>query len=116
MRYQLGQVLRIKPVVTVCQEEGDQKGTYISAGRARSLPGAINVFIKIISDSVGDGNKLRAISMYADDPSLADQLNEQLKERFDCVYLEKVPTAPALGVHVGPKALGVSWAAGDWPV
>ena len=115
VRYQVGQALRIKPIVTVAKE-GEKKGTYITAGRARSLPKAIDVFLKHITHHVGEGNKLRAISMYGDDPALARELNEHLTEHFDCVYLEVVPTAPVLGVHVGPKALGVSYAAGDWPV
>lgn len=115
VRYQVAQALHIKPVVTVCQE-GEKLGTYITAGRARSLAKAIDVFVKIITDQVGEGNKLRAISMFGDDPSLTEALNAQLAARFDCVFLEMVPTAPVLGVHVGPKAMGVGYAGGDWPV
>ncbi|MBN2303792.1 MAG: DegV family protein [Anaerolineae bacterium] len=115
VRYQIGQILHIKPVITVAQE-GEKLGTYITAGRARSLPKTIEVFVKIIEDRVGAGNKLRAISMYGDDSALTEALNAQLADRFDCVYLNMVPTAAVLGVHVGPKAMGVSFAAGDWPV
>lgn len=43
-------------------------------------------------------------------------MNNRLEDLFDCVYLEMVPTAPVLGVHVGPKALGIGYAIGDWPV
>lgn len=115
VRYQLGQALRIKPIVTVAKT-GDNAGTYVTAGRVRSLTKAAEGFIKHIEADVGTGNKLRAISMYGDDPTLAEQLNGELERRFDCVFLETMPTAPVLGVHVGPKALGVSYAAGDWPV
>jgi DegV family protein with EDD domain len=115
VRYQLGQVLNIKPIITVCKT-GDKAGTYISAGRARSLPKANEEFIKQITAAVGAGNKLRAVSLYGNDPTLAEELNRQLAERFDCVYLHAVPTAPVLGVHVGPGALGVGYAPGDWPV
>lgn len=115
VRYHVGQALSIKPVVTVAQS-GDKQGTYVPAGRARSLTKVIDVFLKLIEEQVGRGNPLRAITMYGDDPTLAEELNERLAEMFDCVYLEKLPTAPVLGVHVGPKALGVSYAGGDWPV
>lgn len=115
VRYQLGQVLSIKPIITV-SKSGDKAGTYVSAGRARSLAKANDEFVKQITAAVGAGNKLRAVSLYGDDPTLAEALNKQLAERFDCVYLHAVPTAPVLGVHVGPGALGVGYVAGDWPV
>lgn len=115
VRYQIGQVLHIKPIIMVAKT-GDKKGTYVSAGRARSLAKTVDAFVEHIAKSVGEGNKLRAISMYGDDPTLAIDLNARLAARFDCVYLDMVPTAAVLGVHVGPKALGVSFAAGDWPV
>ncbi|NDJ78721.1 MAG: DegV family protein [Chloroflexi bacterium] len=115
VRYQVGQALRIKPVVTVCKT-GDKAGTYIPAGRVRSLAKAADFFIDQITEAVGAGNKLRAISLYGDDPTLAQQMNARLTDMFDCVYLDMVPTAPVLGVHVGPGALGISYAPGDWPV
>lgn len=112
--YQLGQVLRIKPVVTVAKT-GDKAGTYIPAGRARSLVKAGEVFIKTIVEHIGEGAKLRAVTVYGDDRTVVDGLNARLREVFDVVYLETIPTAPVLGVHVGPSALGIGYAAGDWP-
>ncbi len=113
--YQLGQLLHIKPIITVAKT-GPKVGTYIQAGRARSMAKAIDVFVSQIVEQVGAGSKLRAISLYGDSSELAEQLNQQLAGTFDCVYLAMMPTAPVLGVHVGPKALGVGFAAGDWPV
>lgn len=115
VRYQIGQVLHIKPVITVAKS-GDKAGSYVQAGRVRSLPKAVDAFIEHITAQVGTGNKLRAITLYGSDSRLALELNRQLAQRFDCVYLEAVPTAPVLGVHVGPSALGIGYAAGDWPV
>lgn len=115
VRYQIGQVLHIKPIITV-SKEGDTVGTYITKGRARSMSKAIDQFVNIITGVVGEGNKLRAIALYGDDPALASQLNATLAQRFECVTLEMVPTAPVLGVHTGPDALGVGFAGGDWPV
>ncbi|MBN1680734.1 MAG: DegV family protein [Anaerolineae bacterium] len=115
VRYQIGQALRIKPIITVTKE-GDAAGTYVSAGRARSLAKAIDVFVERIAKDVGEDNKLRAIALYGDDSTLADQLITRLQDQFDCVLATVVPTAPVLGVHVGPKTLGVGYASGDWPV
>jgi DegV family protein with EDD domain len=115
VRYQVGQVLRIKPIVTVTKE-GDAAGTYVPAGRTRSLPKAIDIFVQRIADDIGADNKLRAIALYGDDPTLANQLIDRLRDQFDCVLAAAVPTAPVLGVHVGPGALGIGYAPGDWPV
>ena len=115
VRYQVGQVLRIKPVVTVAKS-GDKAGTYVPAGRARSLVKAGEVFIKNMTEHIGEGTTIRAVALYGNDPSVAQQFLERLQEVFDCVYLDMVPTAPVLGVHVGPGALGIGYAAGNWPV
>ena len=115
VRYQIGQALSIKPIVTVTKT-GPKAGTYTSAGRARSLGKAVDVFMEHITQQIGTGAKLRVITIYGDDPTLAIQLNKRLEDQFDCVYLDTVPTAPVLGVHVGPKALGIGYASGDWPV
>lgn len=115
VRYQIGQVLSIKPIVTVCKT-GPKAGTYVPAGRVRSLVKAIDAFIEHVSERVQPGGKLRAVLLYGDDPTLAVQLKKQLAEKFDCVYLELIPTAPVLGVHVGPKALAIGYITGDWPV
>lgn len=115
VRYHIGQALRIKPVVTVAKE-GPEKGTYIQAGRVRSLAKAVDAFVELMVQQLGAGSKLRAVALYGDDPTIATQLNARLAETFDCVYLHMVPTAPVLGVHVGPGALGIGFAKGDWPV
>lgn len=115
VRYQIGQMLHIKPIITVAKT-GPKAGAYVQVGRARSMAKAVDVFVSQIAEHVDAGGKLRAISLYGDSPELAEQLNRRLAETFDCVYLEMMPTAPVLGVHVGPKALGVGYAGGDWPV
>lgn len=115
VRYQIGQALSIKPIVTVAKT-GEKAGTYVPAGRVRSLAKAGEAFIEQMKTRLGAGSKLRAITLYGDDPRLAEQLNARLKQEFDCVFLDLVPTAPVLGVHVGPSALGIGYAPGDWPV
>ncbi|MCD4684750.1 MAG: DegV family protein [Anaerolineae bacterium] len=115
VRYQIGQVLNIKPVVTVAKT-GDKAGTYVSAGRARSLVKAGEVFIKNMIEHIGEGATIRAVTVFGDDPEVVNGFNVRLREAFDVVYLGTVPTAPVLGVHVGPGALGIGYASGDWPV
>lgn len=115
VRYHIGQALHIKPIITV-SKQGDTAGTYIQAGRTRSMSKAVDHLVQTVIERVGAGNKLRAISLYGDDSSLAAQLNRELAQHFDCVALEMIPTAPVLGVHTGPDALGLGFAPGDWPI
>lgn len=114
VQYQVGQLLKIKPIVTV-EKNGPKAGTYVSAGRARSLAKAGDIFIERAAEAAGVGGKLRAVAVYGSDPALAESMLERLGREFDLVYGAAIPTAPVLGVHVGPGALGLSYAPGDWP-
>jgi len=117
VQYHVAQVLKVKPIVTV-SKAGDTLGTYITAGRVRSLAKAVDGFADLISKDVPAGSKLRAMVFYGigDTPALAARLMDKLKERFDCVFLESAYSTPVLGVHVGPLALDIGYAAGDWDV
>lgn len=115
VQYQVGQLLKIKPIVTV-EKHGPKAGTYISAGRARSLAKAGDIFIERAAEAAGPMGKLRAVAVYGNDPTLAQAMIERLKREFDLVYAAAIPTAPVLGVHVGPAALGLIYAPGDWPI
>lgn len=117
VKYHVAQALNIRPVISV-SKSGPETGTYIQAGRARSLEKALDVFVKHIAAEVGEGAKLRAMTFHGIDPTpaLAAALNDRLQQMFDCVFLEKALSTPVLGVHVGPKAIDVGYAAGDWAV
>jgi DegV family protein with EDD domain len=117
VEYHVAQVLKIKPVITV-SKSGSTLGTYISAGRARSLPKAVDVFVDHVTKEIGAGNKLRAMVFYGigDTPALAARLTDQLRQRFDCVFLESAYSTPVLAVHVGPLAFAIGYAVGDWEV
>lgn len=117
VEYQIAQVLKIKPVITV-SKTGHTRGTYISAGRVRSLPKAVDAFVDHINKEIGAGSKLRAMVFYGmgNTPTLAERLTDQLQQRFDCVFLESAYSTPVLAVHVGPLAFAIGYAAGDWEV
>jgi DegV family protein with EDD domain len=117
VRYHIAQTLRIKPIITV-SKSGETAGTYVSAGRARSMEKAVDAFVNLIVKDVGEGSTLRAMSFHGDDPmpEIVARLNEQLRARFDVVFLASASSTPVLGVHVGPLAFDVGYAPGDWPV
>jgi DegV family protein with EDD domain len=117
VQYHVAQALHIKPIITV-SKSGETEGTYITAGRIRSLEKAVDGFVTHIVKDVGEGNKLRAMTFYGigKTPELAVRIQEKLKQHFDCVFLDSAPSTPVLGVHVGPLALDIGYAAGDWDV
>jgi DegV family protein with EDD domain len=117
VKYHVAQALNIRPVISV-SKSGPETGTYIQAGRTRSLEKALDVFVRHIAAEVGEGSTLRAMTFHGipPTPSLATALNDRLQQHFDCVFLEKALSTPVLGVHVGPKAIDIGYAAGDWPV
>ena len=107
----LGGLLNLKPVVMV-----DKKtGTYVNAGRARSYRGGIEAVTNQVTRKYGEGTPLRVGLLYGTHPEDADQALEQLAARHPIVWSDRTGVNPVLSVHVGPRALGVAAAPGDWP-
>lgn len=117
VQYRVGQALNIKPIVTV-SKSGATRGTYVSAGRVRSLDKAVDEFVKLMLKDVPAGSKIRAMGFHGvgKTPGLIARLEEQIRAHFDCVFFEAAYSTPVLGVHVGPLALDVGYVAGDWDI
>lgn len=117
VQYRVGQALSIKPIITV-SKSGSTLGTYISAGRARSLDKVIDTFVKLMLKDVPEGSKIRAMAFHGvgKTPELIARLEEQVRATFDCVFFETAYSTPILGVHVGPLAFDVGYVAGDWEI
>ena len=111
VRAALGSLLSLKPVVYVDKETG----TYVSVGRARTFPKAIQALVRKVGELVPEGAPLRVAIAYGDDRSEADGLLALLRERFELHWVGFAPIGPTLAVHTGPKALGLCVAAGPWP-
>jgi fatty acid-binding protein DegV len=116
--FYVAQTLRLKPIITV-SKEGQSAGTYISGTeRPHTMQAAVDALFRHVAREIEPRGKLRTIILQSGDTSgeLAQQLAEKLCERFDCKYLETLLVAPVLAVHTGENALGITFAAGDWPV
>jgi DegV family protein with EDD domain len=117
VRYHVAQALSIKPMITV-SKSGSTAGTYITAGRIRRLEKAADAFVDKVIKDVGEGNKLRAMIFHGIEPTpdIAARIRERLQQHFDCVFLQTAYSTPVLGVHVGPLAVDIGYAGGDWEV
>jgi len=47
--------------------------------------------------------------MHADVPEEAEQLRDEVRQRFDCVESIVTEFTPVMGVHTGPGLLGVAY-------
>ena len=117
VRYHVGEMLRIKPLITV-SKSGETLGTYVSAGRVRSLEKGVDAFVKQVLRDVTPGSTLRAMVFHGvgNTPELAESVVAELKQHYDCIFATTAYSTPILGVHVGPLALDMGYMAGDWPV
>ena len=116
--YYVAQTLRLKPIITV-SKEGETAGTYISGTeRPHTLAAAVDALVRHVVKDTDPHGKVRVMILYSGDMAreLAEQLREKLCERFGCTYMEVLPVAPVIAVHTGLNALGIAYAAGDWPV
>ncbi len=116
--FHVAQTLHLKPIITV-SKEGPTAGTYITgAERPYTMQAAVDALVRHVVKDVEPRSKLRVMILYSGSAftELVSKLDEKLRERFDCIYLETLAIGPVLAVHTGPGALGIAYVAGDWPV
>lgn len=116
--YHVARTLGLKPIITV-SKEGDTAGTYVPGSeRPRSLKAALSAFERAIAKHVQPRDPIRVLVGHGDiqSGSLAEDLKARLVERFHCVQIDTFTTSAVNATHVGPSAVGVAFARGDWPV
>ena len=107
----LGNVLNLKPVVTVDKESG----TYVTAGRARTWPKAIDAIATQVTERFGTGTPLKAGVVYGEEQGDAESLVERVRQRHEVLWSDAAPVGVALVVHTGPRAVGLAVAPARWP-
>ncbi len=107
----LGNMLNLKPVVTVDKSTG----AYTTAGRARTWPKALDAIAQQVSRRFGADTPVRAALVYGDDRDDADHLLERLQARHPVTWSDAAPVGTALVIHTGPKAVGLAVAPAAWP-
>jgi fatty acid kinase fatty acid binding subunit len=94
----LGSVLSIKPVITV---EG---GIVHAAGKVRTRSKAL----RFMSDQLQPGSVESACVLHANAPDV-DEFLSQLERSVPRTDIVVAQIGPVVGVHVGPRAMGVVW-------
>ena len=109
MKGLIASILNIKPIIGVEKV----RGTYVQLGQARAFKGAIRGLVDVIAKQYAAGSKLRLQVLHAFNLEGAQLLQEELKQRFECVWLPLGNISLVLGAHTGPSMVGVAYAPFD---
>jgi DegV family protein with EDD domain len=102
----LASVLNIKPIIGV-EKKG---GTYYQIGQSRSFKKAIHSVADHIEEHHPKGSHLRVQVLHANNPAGAEDLRQQIDERFNCHWLPTGHISLVLGAHTGPSMVGAAFA------
>jgi DegV family protein with EDD domain len=96
----LGSALSIKPILYI------KDGRIEPLEKQRSRKRSIARLLEIMGEKVGSSEVHVAI-LHGNIPNEAHDLEEQIRERFNCVELVTSEMGPVIGVHAGPGTLGL---------
>lgn len=106
----VGSFLNLKPIITVDKEDG----RFQPHSRIRTFKAAVRKMVDLTEESLGAGTPGRFLITYGETVAEARALEEELRRRFDVRWLYIGTAGPTLGAHVGPRALALAFAPGDW--
>ncbi len=93
----IGDVLHIKPVITVNHE-----GVYVTLSKAFGLNRSLLSMRQLMIDKFG--KELVDFTVhYGADPIKANELGERMKQELNIRHLTISPLTPVLGIHTGPE-------------
>jgi DegV family protein with EDD domain len=95
-------VLNLKPVFTL--NHGDARTVALPT----NTKNAVKRIMKLLEKEVS-GARLHAAVMHADAPNPAQELLEQVSDRFRCEEVFITEFTPVMGTHTGPGLFGVAF-------
>jgi DegV family protein with EDD domain len=96
----LGNVLQIKPILTV---EGGEVTTF---SKVRTRGRALAEIARVLSDDIAAHGLAQVIVHYIGDPAPAEQFAREHIEPLAGCPVRVIPVSPVIGLHVGP-AVGI---------
>ena len=92
----IGDILHIKPVITVNDE-----GVYVTLSKGFGLQRSLIKMKDIFVDKFGQ-DQIDLIVHYGNDKDKAEELSERLKKDLNVRHVVLSPLTPVLGIHTGP--------------
>jgi len=105
----LNSVLNIKPVFTLNHANAR------TVALPRSTKSAMNRILKLMDKDAGE-KSIHVAVMHADALDNATELQNRIRDRFQCEELFITEFTPVMGVHTGPGLLGVAFYSQETPV
>ena len=97
-----GALLHLKPIIHVSKADGK----YSTAGKARTLPKAIEVITDHLAHLYSSAGPVWITIMHGKFAEQANVLTQALQARLNVARLEVLRISPVLGVHTGPGVVG----------
>jgi DegV family protein with EDD domain len=98
----LGSMLQIKPIVYVAD------GIVAALAKPRTMSRAVQLMLKEIARRTGS-RPLHVAVLHADVLDAAEELRQQIHDRFECIELHITEFTPVMGAHAGSGVLGVAF-------
>jgi DegV family protein with EDD domain len=102
----LGVALRIKPILTINNQEVDV------LAKTRTTSRGIQIMLKEMKNRVDD-QPVHVAVLHADALDQAYGLKQLVQEQFECVEIFTCSITPVMGAHTGPGLLGLAFYAED---
>jgi DegV family protein with EDD domain len=96
----LGSTLNIKPILYI------KDGRIEPLERQRTRKRSVSRLLELMEEKVGS-QKVSVAVLHGNAPEEAHQLQETIRERFNCDELVTSDMGPVIGVHAGPGTLGL---------
>lgn len=96
----LGSTLNIKPILYI------KDGRIEPLERQRTRKRSVSRLLELMEEKVGN-QKVSVAVLHGNVPEEAHQLQEAIRERFNCDELITSDMGPVIGVHAGPGTLGL---------
>ena len=103
-RAMAGQLLNIKPILTITD------GEVVPVKRVRGNRKAMEEFVREFTDATTDGPALKVGIAHADAPERAEALRKMVRAERPQAEIEVVTVlGPVVGTHAGPGTVGFFW-------
>ena len=97
-----GTLLNLKPLLEI------RDGRVEPLAKVRTRKKALRRALEVLAKRFDGQDSLRMMVLHAECPEGAEQLAQQVRERFGCTSLQLAEIGPVIGTHAGPGTLGLA--------
>ncbi len=102
----LGTALNFKPLLEI------KDGVFEGLERVRTRVKALNRLVELLMERIGERRPIHLGVLHANAQELAEDLLDKVSQKMDLAQSLITEIGPAVGVHLGPGAVGLTFMAG----